>query len=164
MSEMTTVPGDMRLDLVEKEGVIVGLVLGPDTLWVDIEDSLRRSLAPGVGQAADGRTDKLVDWLRETNKPVDLRRADLSYDGERVKAWVSQRWLGLPYLTVATEGTPQADPAAARLFVETFERRKAARLTILGPEPRPIVPIVGFAALLAVGAVLRRRSSQRHKE
>lgn len=157
---MDTVPGDLRLDLEEKEGVIVGLVLGPDTLWLDIEDSLRRSLnmEPGAG---DGRTDRIVDWIRKSNTPVDLRRADVSYDGERVKAWISQRWLGLPYLTIATEGTPQADPVTARLFVETFERRKAARLAILGPEPRPILPIVGFAALLALGVVLRRRSARK---
>ncbi|MCW5850916.1 MAG: hypothetical protein KIT87_12650 [Anaerolineae bacterium] len=162
MNEMISVPGDLRLDLKEKEGVIVGLVLGPDTLWLDIEDSLRRSVnpEPGAGEAGDGRTDWIVDWLRKSNAPVDLRRADVSYDGERVKAWISQRWLGLPYLTVATEGEPQADPAAARQFVETFERRKAARLAILGPEPRPILPIIGFAALLALGMLLRRRSSK----
>ena len=158
---MESVPGDLRLDLKEKEGVIVGLVLGPDTLWLDIEDSLRRSLTPEPAAAGgDGRTDWIVDWLRKSNTPVDLRRADVSYDGERVKAWISQRWLGLPYLTIATDGVPQADPEAARLFVETFERRKAARLAILGPERRPILPIVGVAALLALGLVLRRRSGR----
>ena len=162
---MESVPGDLRLDLKEKEGVIVGLVLGPDTLWLDIEDSLRRSLNPEPSTTgSDGRTDWLVDWLRKSNTPVDLRRAEVSYDGERVRAWISQRWLGLPYLTVATEGEPQVDPEAARLFVETFERRKASRLAILGPEPRPIVPIVGFAALLALGLLLRRRSTSRSQQ